>query len=99
MTSTSEMLRLAKRMEKLSPNESVSRAALKVQRLLAAVPMVTVLDKVRPGESVAAKARALGVARQTVYYWLDGVTRPNFKQAQRLARLTGFSVDEIRGFA
>jgi hypothetical protein len=97
MTNTSEALRLAKRLVKSSPDDAVSRAAMKVQRLLTAVPMAAVLDQIRPGEPVAAKARALGVSRQTFYYWLSGVTRPNKEQARKLARLTEFSVEEIRG--
>jgi hypothetical protein len=97
MTGISEALRLAKRLVKESPDASVSRAAMKVQRLLTAVSMELVLDKVRPGEPVAAKARAVGVSRQTFYYWINGTTRPNKKQARRLANLTGFSVEEIRG--
>jgi hypothetical protein len=97
MTNTSEALRLAKRLVKSSPDDAVSRAALKVQRLLTAVPMAVVLDQVRPGDPVAVKAKAVGVSRQTFYYWLDGVTRPNKKMARKLASMTDFSADEIRG--
>jgi transcriptional regulator with XRE-family HTH domain len=97
MTGTREALRVAKQLGKLSPDESVSRAIEKVQRLLTVMPMAVVLEQVRPGEPVAAKAKAVGVSRQTFYYWLQGVTRPNKKQAQKLAKLTGYAVDEIRG--
>jgi DNA-binding XRE family transcriptional regulator len=45
---------------------------------------------------MAAKAKALGVSRQTCYYWHNGVTRPNIKQARRLAKITGIAVEEIR---
>jgi hypothetical protein len=97
MTSTREMLRITKQLGKMSPDESVSRAIEKVQRLLTVVSMAEVLAEVLPGEPVAVKAKSLGVSRQTFYYWLQGVTRPNKKQAQKLAKLTDFSVDEIRG--
>jgi hypothetical protein len=97
MTNTSEALRLAKRLVKSSPDDAVSRAAMKVQRLLTAVPMAAVLDQIRPGDPVAVKAKALGVSRQTYYYWLNGTTRPNKKQAKRLASMTEFTADEIRG--
>jgi hypothetical protein len=97
MTTAREALRVAKQLGKLSPDDSVSRAIEKVQRLLTVVPMAVVLQQVLPGEPVAAKAKAVGVSRQTFYYWLQGVTRPNKKQAQKLAKLTDFSVDEIRG--
>jgi transcriptional regulator with XRE-family HTH domain len=97
MTTTREALRLVKTLGKISPDDSVSRAIEKVQRLLTAVPMAAVLDQIRPGEPVAAKAKALGVSRQTYYYWLQGVTRPNKKMAKKLASLTDFSAEEIRG--
>lgn len=97
MTSTREMLRAANHLAKLAPDESTARAIEKVKRLISVVPMSVVLDMVLPGEPIAAKAKAIGVSRQTVYYWRDGVTRPNIKQAQKLAKLTSFSVDEIRG--
>jgi transcriptional regulator with XRE-family HTH domain len=97
MTNIREALRMTQRLGKISPDDSVSRAIEKVQRLLTAVPMQTVLDQVRPGEPVAAKAKAVGVSRQTFYYWLNGTTRPNKKQAKRLASMTGFTIDEIRG--
>jgi transcriptional regulator with XRE-family HTH domain len=97
MTSTREILRAANHLAKLAPDASTARAIEKVKRLLNVVPMSVVLDLVLPGEPIAAKAKAIGVSRQTVYYWLDGVSRPNIKQAQKLAKLTGYAVDEIRG--
>jgi transcriptional regulator with XRE-family HTH domain len=97
MTSTREALRLVKDLGKISPDESVSRAIEKVQRLLTAEPMSMILTHVLPGESVAAKAKALGVSRQTLYYWINGTTRPNIKQAKRLAKITGVPIEVIRG--
>jgi hypothetical protein len=96
MTSTGEALRLTKRLIRASPDASVARAAQKVQRLLTVMPMADILDKV-PGSSIAAKAKALGVTRQTCYYWKDGASRPNLVLARRLAKLTGVPVEVIRG--
>jgi len=61
-------------------------------------PMSTILARV-PGKSVIEKARAAGVSRQSFYSWLKGETRPSGAQAQVLAKLTGYSVEEIRGSA
>lgn len=97
MAGTNEALRLTKKLVKNSPNDSVARAAAKVERLLNATPISVILDKVRPGEPIGAKIKALGVSRATYYYWMNGTTRPSKKQAKKLASLTGFSVEEIRG--
>ena len=97
MATASEALLLVRRLVKSSPDDSVSRAAQKVERLLTATPMSIILEQVRPGEPIWVKIKALGVARQTYYYWMNGTTRPNKKLAQKIARLTDFSVDEIRG--
>lgn len=64
------------------------------QRL--ALPLADVLDKI-PGDTVVDRAKALGIARQTYYQWLRGVARPNPEQAEKLAKLTGHTVEQIRG--
>ena len=97
MTHVSEALRLARKLVKSSPDESVSRAAMKVERLLTATPMSVILDTLWPTRSNIAKANALGVSKQTFYYWLSVTTRPNKKLAKKIAGLTDFSVEEIRG--
>ena len=51
------------------------------------------------GGSVAQRAKAVGVSRQTFYYWLTGVIRPNDIQAKKLKRLTSYDYDRIRGLA
>ena len=99
MTTKSEALQLVRRLVKGSPDDSVSRAAAKVERLLTATPMTVILNQVRPGEPIWVKIKALGVARQTYYYWMNGTTRPSRKLAQKIARMTDFTVDEIRGYA
>jgi hypothetical protein len=92
-----EAARVVRRLIKSNPGDGVSRAALKLQRMMEVTPMWIILDQVRPGDPVAAKAKAIGVSRQTYYYWMNGTTRPNKKMAKKLASLTEFSVEEIRG--
>ena len=64
------------------------------------LPMHLVIDKV-PGDTLEAKARTIGVTRQTLWYWQTGETRPNKRWARKLATLIGdiYTVDEIRGRA
>jgi DNA-binding XRE family transcriptional regulator len=59
-------------------------------------PMETILRKV-PGKTITDKAYACGVSRQAYYAWLRGISRPNVEQAKVLARLTGLTVEQIRG--
>jgi DNA-binding XRE family transcriptional regulator len=60
------------------------------------VPMEAVLAKV-PGESIAAKAREIGVTRATYYKWAGGICRPGWDQAEQLAKLTKYTPEEIHG--
>lgn len=60
-------------------------------------PMREIFAKV-PGESLAARARAVGVSRQTVYVWLDERFRPVGPQAKKLAKLTGVPVEHIKEY-
>ena len=94
---TDEARKLIERLVKISPDKGMAERA---QRLLNQVklPMSVVLDKV-PGDTTIQKAANLKVTRQTIYYWLYGVTRPKEKHARRLAAITGFDVNEIRGRA
>ena len=92
-------LRLAERLIKASLGDD--RGARRARRLLAhlqALPMSVILEKV-PGATVAQQAKSVGVSRQTMYYWITGVTRPNDIQARKLARITGYERDVIRGRA
>jgi hypothetical protein len=72
------------------------------QRFLSAMrdqlqlPMADVLAKV-PGETVADRARFLGVARNTYYEWLNEGFRPSLRQALALEELTGFPAAQIHG--
>ncbi len=95
-------LKAVERLMKVAPSGSVNRFATRMHKRLssqlAAVPMSQVVDKV-PGESLAAKARELGVTRQTVYAWINGDWRPDADMAKKLEKITGISADAIRGRA
>lgn len=71
---------------------SVQKALDRIKML----PMSEIVDKI-PGKDATAKAKLLGVTRETIYGWLNGRCRPYPQQALRLSELTGFSADEIRG--
>jgi DNA-binding XRE family transcriptional regulator len=60
-------------------------------------PMADILAKV-PGDTLAARARAIGVSRQTMYVWAQEKFRPSTDQARIIAELTGVSIDEIRDY-
>ena len=68
-----------------------ARAELRQQ-----VPMATILAKV-PGDTLTQRAKRLKVTRQTYYDWLNEKSRPNPQLAKKLAKITGFSIKEIRG--
>jgi DNA-binding XRE family transcriptional regulator len=48
------------------------------------------------GATVVERARNLGVARQSIYDWMNGRSWPNNATANRISKLTGVPVDEIR---
>jgi DNA-binding XRE family transcriptional regulator len=60
-------------------------------------PMADILAKV-PGDTLAARARAIGVSRQTMYVWAQEKFRPSTEQATIIANLTGVPVDDIRDY-
>ena len=57
-------------------------------------PMADILAKV-PGESVADRARQIGVSRQTLYVWADERFRPTPRQAEIISGLSGVPVEHI----
>lgn len=57
-------------------------------------PMAEILAKV-PGDSLAARARAIGVSRQTMYVWAQERFRPSGEQAAIIAKLTGVPLAQI----
>ena len=90
-------LKLAERLLEITPDtdEGLLRRVTQIRDRLA-TPMSIVLAKV-PGDTVVDKCRKLGITRQNYYCWLKGEYRPNMKQSKRLAALTGFDADDIRG--
>lgn len=99
---TERAIRAVERLIKVAPNRRVknfsNRMMSRLLGQLTALPMSQVIARV-PGGSITAKARNIGVSRQTLHYWLDGAMRPDEKHAKTLARLTGLDVAAIRGRA
>jgi DNA-binding transcriptional regulator YiaG len=93
---TEQVLKAVERLMKVAPSSSLERFAIRMRSRLNAMPMSDILAKM-PGDTISAKARTLGVSRQTIHYWLNGETRPDDVQARKLEKLTGFSVAVIRG--
>jgi DNA-binding XRE family transcriptional regulator len=60
-------------------------------------PMADILAKV-PGDTLAERARKIGVSRQTMYVWAAEKFRPSTDQARIIADLTGVPIDEIRDY-
>lgn len=71
-------------------------AVRKLKNRRSIVAMTEILAAVR-GDTITQRAIMCGVSRQTYYSWLNENTRPNPKQAHRLANLTGYSLVEIMG--
>lgn len=90
-----EARRLIERLVKIAPDASTTARAKEIRARLK-LPMSVVIDKI-PGAHMTAKAASVGVTRQSLYYWLNGTTRPSQKQAKAIAALTGFDAEEIRG--
>lgn len=86
---------LAEQLIELSADNYTKRAAERLLSSLHLSPMAHILARV-PGESVSARARLLGVSRQTYYGWLNGRWRPNIQQAKKIAEVTGIPAGEIR---
>jgi DNA-binding XRE family transcriptional regulator len=57
-------------------------------------PMADILAKV-PGDTLSARARKIGVSRQTMYVWAEEKFRPTLPQARTIAKLTGVPVEQI----
>jgi hypothetical protein len=94
---TDEARRLIERLVKISPDAGITARAEKMLNRVK-LPMSVVIDKI-PGDTIIGKAAQVGVSRQTIYYWLHGLTRPGRKHAKLLASLTGFDANEIAGRA
>lgn len=92
---TDEARRLIERLMKISPDIGLTHRAQKMLNRVK-LPMSVVVDKI-PGDTIIAKAAKVGVSRQTIYFWLNGMTRPGKKRAKLLAGMTGFDAGEIEG--
>jgi DNA-binding XRE family transcriptional regulator len=57
-------------------------------------PMADILAKV-PGDNLTARARKIGVSRQTLYVWAEERFRPTARQAKTIAKLTGVPIEQI----
>jgi DNA-binding XRE family transcriptional regulator len=57
-------------------------------------PMAAILARV-PGETLAERARKIGVSRQTMYVWAQERFRPGSAQAAIISKLTGIPVEQI----
>lgn len=91
-------LKLLDRLIKASRDPSLSRHAKKMRAKALLLPMSEILKKV-PGQTLASKARFLGVSKETCHGWNKGAWRPNEKQARKLAKVTGINLTLIRGGA
>ena len=60
-------------------------------------PMAAILAKV-PGDTLAERARQIGVSRQTMYVWAQERFRPSSEQAATIAHLTGVPIDQIMAY-
>jgi DNA-binding XRE family transcriptional regulator len=60
-------------------------------------PMAAILAKV-PGDSLAERARAIGVSRQTMYVWAQERFRPSGAVAVKIADLTGVPLAQIADY-
>jgi DNA-binding XRE family transcriptional regulator len=60
-------------------------------------PMAAILAKV-PGDTLAERARQIGVSRQTMYVWAQERFRPSSEQAAILSKLTGVPIEQIMAY-
>ena len=92
-------LKLVENLVEIAPDQGTLSYALKMRERLK-LPMSVVLDKldeIYPGSSITWRSERLGITRQTYYGWASGIFRPDAKQAKKLAAITGYDVNEIRG--
>ena len=60
-------------------------------------PMAAILAKV-PGDTLAERARQIGVSRQTMYVWAQERFRPSNELAAIIAKLTGVPITQIMAY-
>ena len=90
---------LAEQLIKLTDDlDNVSAHALALRLRNAIRPQMEMRDILAlvPGDTLRARADAIGVSRQTMYNWLEGIGQPKAGVAARLSLVTGISEDIIR---
>jgi len=91
-----EALKLVERLIALEPDMGTLHHARKMRERLK-LPMSVVLESLYPDLSVVEKVEKLGVTRQAYYSWLNGLSRPSVKLSKKMAALTGYDAEDIRG--
>jgi hypothetical protein len=91
-----QALELVESIIDLGPDLGTLAYARKMRERLI-LPMSVVMEALMPGASIADKVRRLGISQPTYYGWVLGKFRPNPAMAKKLAKLTGYNENEIRG--
>lgn len=88
-------MKLIERLIEVAPDPVMRTRAEKMLKRMT-LPMAEVLAHI-PGDTVIARAKHLGVTRQSYYGWLNGTSRPHAKMAKKISAITGYDANEIRG--
>jgi hypothetical protein len=89
------VLELLENVIKRTRDPVTKRRASILRDTLSQRPMAEIINAV-PGSTITAQAALCKVSRQTFYNWMNGAV-PNTRQAQRLTKITGYTIAEIRG--
>ena len=91
-----QALKLVEALIDLEPDRGTMAYARKMQRRLK-LPMSVVLEKLYPKLTIQEKVEKLGITRQAYYLWLYGLARPSPKMSRKIAGLTRYDAEAIRG--
>jgi DNA-binding XRE family transcriptional regulator len=89
-----QALKLVDAIIALAPDDGTLDRAM-VMREKLKLPMSVVLDKL--GLTPTEMTQKLGVHRNVYHHWMNGHYRPDERMAKKLAKLTGFEWEDIRG--
>ena len=89
-------MKLVDKLIDLNHDHGTTAYAIKMREHLK-LPMSVVLDNVLPNLTVSDKIKVLNVTRQCYYGWVSGMYRPDTQMSKKLAKLSGFSAEDIRG--